>query len=115
MWHRYNDNDNFETLPVFIFDNASYFVSSKSQKFLKQTNVRPITISPYSPQLNSVEKLIAAIKSKIKTIWTTGTELNLKFVKKIVDSFTEKTCKRLIESSRLETYFKMKQFIKDNE
>ena len=39
---------------------------------MDESNIRRVSISPYSPQLNAAEKLIASIKSKIKCSWIEG-------------------------------------------
>ena len=109
---RFNSVEDSEALPVFILDNSSVHVNSKSRKFMDESNIRWVSIPPYSPQLNAAEKLIASIKSKIKCCWIEGRTLNLNIIKQIIDEMTTNSWKRWIESSRLETYFKLKQFEK---
>ena len=51
-----------------IADNASIHSSIKVQEWLEKSNMRLITISPYSPSLNPTEKVIAAIKCEIRNL-----------------------------------------------
>ena len=53
----------FESIK-FVFDSASIHISKDSKEKLKEMNIQYITISPYSPCQNSIEKIIGAIKSK---------------------------------------------------
>ena len=53
-------------------DNAAVHVSQKVKKFLITSKVKAITITPYSPTLNPCEKLINAIKQRIKKKYETG-------------------------------------------
>jgi transposase len=51
---------------MFIFDNASIHVSKLAKSYLAENKIKAMTISPYSPWLNPTEKLIGAIKAKIR-------------------------------------------------
>ena len=51
---------------VFLMDNASVHKSDSMKSFLSSSNMRSITICPYSLHLNPAEKLIQAIKAKLK-------------------------------------------------
>ena len=57
---------------VLVGDNARIHVAKPVLKFLKQTNLRLFTITPYSPCLNAAEHLIGAIKGKVKAILLQG-------------------------------------------
>ena len=49
-----------------VCDNASIHTSREVESAIKRTAVKMITIAPYSPCLNPCEKVIGAIKSKIR-------------------------------------------------
>ena len=51
-------------------DNPAYHKSKEVDEFLKKTNITILTIAPYIPLLNPVEKYILCIKSKLKRqVW----------------------------------------------
>ena len=65
-----NQNELFKQRPfVFWFDNASIHTSSKLQSFMRQADMKAITIAPYWPMLNPWEKVILALKWKLKTYY----------------------------------------------
>ena len=88
-WLRNNHEDNSKN--CFIFDNARLHWSKNSQQFMKEKGIKAISIPPYSPQLNPVEKLIGVIKSQIRRLWINDKPLNLKTVEKIVDKINSET------------------------
>ena len=47
-------------------DNASIHVSKTAKKKLSEMELQWLTICPYSPSLNPIEKVIGAIKSKCR-------------------------------------------------
>lgn len=49
-----------------IFDNARYHLSKVVSENLEQLGALFLTIPPYCPELNPVEHLINALKSKFK-------------------------------------------------
>ena len=49
-----------------VCDNASIHTSREVESAIKRTAVKIITLAPYSPFLNPCEKVIGAIKSKIR-------------------------------------------------
>ena len=46
-------------------DNVSIYKTKKALKFIVNSKISMITIPPYDPSLNLVEKFILAIKSKL--------------------------------------------------
>ena len=51
---------------IIVLDNASIHKTEKALKFIVDSKIPMITIPPYEPSLNPVEKFILAIKSKLK-------------------------------------------------
>ena len=51
---------------VLIMDNASIHKTLEVSTFIIDSKVRTVTIPPYEPSLNPVEKFILAIKSKLR-------------------------------------------------
>ena len=52
---------------IFIWDNTSIHRSEAVREYIKKTEIKILTICPYSPSLNPVEKMILAFRSKIGT------------------------------------------------
>ena len=50
---------------VVVCDNAAIHKSKLVKAFLEETHILMVTIPPYCPVLNPVEKLILAIKQKV--------------------------------------------------
>ena len=59
-------NPNKKDGPIFVGDNAKIHKSKETESFLKDTNCRLLTITPYSPWLNPAEYFIGAVKNKLK-------------------------------------------------
>ena len=57
---------------IVVWDNASIHLSEIVSKFILSTKLRVITIPPYNPVLNPVEKLINFIKMKLRKIHGMG-------------------------------------------
>ena len=51
---------------VIVLDNSSIHKTKEAVKFIVDSKIQMITIPPYEPSLNPVEKLILAIKSKLR-------------------------------------------------
>ena len=51
---------------VIVVDNARIHVSRKTSDYCSKAKIKLITICPFSPSLNPWEKLIGAIKAKIR-------------------------------------------------
>ena len=92
----------------FIMDNSPIHCSIERKDFMKNSKVRWITIPPYSPQLNAAEKLIGLVKVKLLQKWVRNKPLSLKLAKSIIDEISEDSCQKWINSSREETFKKMK-------
>ena len=50
---------------ALVMDNASVYVSSQTLNFYKSSKLKFLTISPYSPSLNPLEKLVGAVKTNL--------------------------------------------------
>ena len=53
---------------VIVLDNASIHKSDEVVKFISKLSLTVLTIPPYEPSLNSVEKFILAIKMKLRKL-----------------------------------------------
>ena len=51
---------------IIVLDNASIHKTCNAIKFIVDSKIPMITIPPYEPCLNPIEKLILAIKSKLR-------------------------------------------------
>ena len=51
---------------VIVLDNSSIHKTKEAVKFIVYSKIPMITIPPYEPSLNPVEKFILAIKSKLR-------------------------------------------------
>ena len=91
----------------FIFDNSSIHSNTKIKDYWDKAGLRWITIPPYSPQLNPCEKIIAVIKTKLRSYWVRDESLNLRIVKKIIDEIDENIWKGWIEAAKIEIYNKL--------
>ena len=91
----------------FIFDNSSVHTNTDIKNFSEKAGIRWITIPPYSPQLNPCEKIIAIIKTKLRSYWIDGRPLNLSIMKKIIDEIDESIWRGWIKSAKLEIYKKL--------
>ena len=49
-----------------ILDNASIHKAREVSKFVSNLKIRMLTIPPYEPSLNPIEKFILALKSKLR-------------------------------------------------
>ena len=58
--------------PFTVWDNASLHKSRELLKIYKDSGISVLTIPPYEPALNPAEKLILAIKTKIKIYQNEG-------------------------------------------
>ena len=112
VWKNIQKDETSNGKECFIFDNSKVHSNEASQNIMKKYGIRWISISPYSPQLNSAEMIIGVIKKKIKGRWIDSKPLNLQLVKRIVDEISEETWSGWILSSRNESFKKMKVFRK---
>ena len=51
---------------VILCDNATIHKAKQVRNYLESSKILMVTIPPYSPTLNAAEKIILAIKEKIK-------------------------------------------------
>ena len=57
---------------IVVWDNTSILLSEIVSKFISSAKLRVITILPYNPVLNPVEKLINCIKMKLRKLHGMG-------------------------------------------
>ena len=57
---------NRQTPFIIWLDNAPFHTAAAVEDFAKKTNLKLLTITPYSPILNPWEKLIQILKRKLK-------------------------------------------------
>ena len=74
---------------VIIWDNASLHIWKESTEFMHKNGIKWVTITPYSLQLNSAEKIIGFIKNKLRGAWLDGKLLSIAALKKIFDNITQ--------------------------
>ena len=58
---KFDDNER-----IIVWDNASIHLSDSASEFILSSKLRVITIPPYNPVLNPVEKLMNCIKMKLR-------------------------------------------------
>ena len=90
-----------------IFDNSRIHWNKDSQEFTVRHGIRWISIPPYSPQLNAAENVIGLIKVKLRKAWLENKQLNMKMLKRIVDNIKSEAWRKLVLSSRIETFRKI--------
>ena len=108
LWDRLENGGLQENKSWIIMDNASLHKWQETIKFLEKKRAKLKTITPYSPQLNAAEKMIALIKARLKKFWIQNKVLDLKLMKTIVDKVDSNSWERCIKSSRIEVFHKMK-------
>ena len=108
IWERLTDEVEGVNDPVIIWDNVSLHVWKESAEFMKDRGIRCVAITPYSLQLNPVEKKIGVIKNKLREARLDNQQLSIRLLKKIINKITSETWKRWINSSRIEILNKMK-------
>lgn len=57
---------------ILVCDNVAYHTSKKLQNYFNETEIRLLTIWPYSPSLDPVEKVILALRKKIEVLTREG-------------------------------------------
>ena len=108
MWEK-NGNDKV----CMIMDNAALHKSKAVVEGIQRDGIRWVTITPYSPQLNAAEKIIAVLKYKMKKVIVSGRSLSLSRIKEIIDTVSSRTWRRWVEESQLDVYHKL-QHIKSS-
>ena len=81
--------------------------------FVNKHKVKSISIFPYTPQQNQVEKIIAVIKSKIRKQWECSKVVTLNRIKTFVDD-TEEVIRRKWEKSCLVESFKLMRHMRNS-
>ena len=107
LWNQLDQEDRDTRNICLIFDNARIHCSKDNQEFMVRSGIRWLSIPPYLPQLNAAEKAIGLIKVKLKIAWFENKQLNMKMLKKIVDNISLDVWRKLVLSSRIETYRRM--------
>ena len=85
-----------------VLDNASLHRNKPWLEIWNKNGMRWITISPYTPQFNAAEKIIAVIKNKMRTMYQQSKQLSLSIVVKILEEINSETCRSWIFSIQLE-------------
>ena len=73
--------------------------------------MRILTVASYEPWLNPAEKLILALKSKLKMLHNSGKLITLSIVKSVADEVIKVKLESMTNSSIKETLDKMKKTI----
>ena len=90
-------------------DNASIHKSIHIKRLVNDKKARILTIHPYEPSLNPTEKLILAIKSKIKTRQFQGQVISFALIKAVVDEVALVRLKGMVDASFKEAVSKARQ------
>ena len=77
---------------MIILNNCRLHKSDETLKFVDLKGIKLLSIPAYTPQLNTAEKMIALIKSRIRKFWSQNKPLNLALVKSIVDKIDSDSC-----------------------
>ena len=89
---------------MFVIDNASTHVSKDAKEKLKEMNIQCMTICPYSPCQNPIEKIIGAIKSSWrKKIYDKYVKMNADKFTQIAQNLKRSTINEWVYKSKLET------------
>ena len=87
-------------------------VASKVNEFWIKNHLRILTIAPYCPSLNPIEKLILIIKSKIRSYLSEGKNFNLKLLQNSIDKTVAWDLSGFVRASNKEVLCKMKDLAK---
>ena len=96
---------------MLVMDNASIHKSLKIKSIIKGRRIRMMFITPYEPSLNPAEKLIMAIKAKLKVREFHGHSLSLASVRGVIEQLVHTNFERLINASLMESMNKMKTYV----
>ena len=112
LWDMRNKREDIKSKPfVICCDNAPVHTSATICKFLMSSELRVITITPYCPALNPWEKLILAIKSKLKSKIAHDKVLNLQLIAQTFDSVEEVRACKYVKASKLEMINQMNKLL----
>ena len=62
IWKRMTEGSERIKNPVIIWDNASLHTLKETTEFMTKQGIKWVTITPYSPQLNSAERSLDILK-----------------------------------------------------
>ena len=97
---------------IIIMDNASVHVSKTSKDKIKKMNFQWMTINPYSPSLNPIEKVIGAIKSKWRRkVYDDKIKINAELIQQIAENLLPKTINEWIYKSKKEAINQLKFYL----
>ena len=96
---------------MLVMDNSSIHKSLYIKDIIKGRKIRMMFITPYEPSLNPAEKLIMAIKTKLKVREFHGHPLSLASVRGVVEQLVHINFQKLINASLMESMNKMKTYI----
>ena len=73
MFQNLNNRDiSQDKRTIIVWDNAPVHTSNATIEFIRSAKLRVLSIPPYTPSLNPAEKLINAIKIKLKKFQANG-------------------------------------------
>ena len=88
---------------IWIIDNAPIHTSREAKDEIERMELQWLTICPYSPSLNPIEKVIGAIKSKCRNkFYDKGLQLNFKMIMAESKWIYPKIIKEWMERSKME-------------
>ena len=88
---------------IIVMDNAPIHVSNYSKTQIKDIRLQCLTICPYGPSLNPIEKVIGVIKSRWKRLAYDGKiKLDSSDVQKIAYSLHPETIQKCCLQSKVE-------------
>ena len=97
---------------MFVIDHASIHVSKDAKEKLKEINIQCMTICPYSPCQNPIEKVIGAIKSSWrKKIYSKYAKMNAGKFMQIAQNLKRSTINEWVYKSKLETISQLKFYL----
>ena len=109
---RNSHKDNTSRPVVIVMDNAIVHTSFDMDSFLTKAGVGAVTITPYSPTLNSCEKVINAVKCIIKQKQAIENKpISLKMLQDSFDKLVKTPASKFVEASHIECCELMKKYI----
>ena len=88
----------------WIIGNAPIHTSGEAKDKIRKMELQWLTICPYSPSLNPVEKVIGIIKSKCRSkFYNNGLQLNSRIIMVESKEIAPKTIKESVDRSKIES------------
>ena len=88
----------------WIINNASIHTSGEAKDKIRKMELQWLTICPYSPSLNPIEKVIGIIKSKCRSkFYNNGLQLNSRVFMAESKEIVPKTIKECVVKSKIES------------